>query len=118
MTSVSIPAPRLSREALGIPDEKARYTIQRDLVIEKVNTLLLPLMRRHDLDMWITLDREYNPDPFAAEIGGQGGVRNAYIFFDDGERLQKTFIFSHPPRQDLAARLYDEMIHYGYRPEG
>jgi len=36
-------ASRLSREALSIPDEKARYLIQRDLVIEKVNTLLLPL---------------------------------------------------------------------------
>src|ERR1051326_6353598 len=59
-----------------------------------------------------------NPDPFAAEIGGQGGVRNAHIFFDNGFRLEKIFIFSHPPREDLAPRLYDEMIHYGYRPEG
>ncbi|HEY1294850.1 MAG TPA: M24 family metallopeptidase [Chloroflexota bacterium] len=109
---------RLNRESLGIPDEKARYLIQRDLVVKKVNTLLLPLMRKHDIDMWIVMDREYNPDPFAAEIGGQGGVRNAHIFFDSGERLEKVFIFSHPPREDLAPRLYDEMIHYAYRPEG
>jgi Xaa-Pro aminopeptidase len=112
------PASRLRRDALGIPDEKARYLIQRDLVIKKVNSLLLPLMRRHGLDMWITLDREYNPDPFAPEIGGQGGVRNAHIFFDTGERLEKIFIFSHPPREDLAPRLYDQLIHYAYRPEG
>jgi len=39
---------------------------ERDLVIKKVNTLLLPLMRKHDIDMWIVMDREYNPDPFAA----------------------------------------------------
>ena len=109
---------RLNQRSLGIPDERGRYIIQRDLVIKKINTLLLPLMRKHAIDMWITMDREYNPDPFAAEIGGQGGVRNAYIFFDNGERLEKIFIFSHPPRQDLAPRLYDEMIHYGYRPEG
>src|SRR5215469_6819069 len=111
-------ASRLSREVLGIPDERRRFIIQRDLVIEKVNTLLRPLMRKHEIDMWITLDREYNPDPFAAELGGQGGVRNAHIFFDTGERLEKVFIFSHPPRQDLAPRLYDKLIHYGYRPEG
>jgi Xaa-Pro aminopeptidase len=109
---------RLNRDSLGIPDEKSRYVIQRDLVLKKVNTLLLPLMRKHDIDMWIVMDREYHPDPFAAEIGGQGGVRNAYIFFDNGERLEKIFIFSHPPRQDLATQLYDEMIHYAYRPEG
>jgi len=46
MTVDVSPASRLSREALGIPDEKARYIIQRDLVIKKVNTLLLPLMRQ------------------------------------------------------------------------
>src|SRR5215472_4396981 len=109
---------RLNRDSLDIPDEKSRYDIQRDLVLKKVNALLLPLMRKHDIDMWIVMDREYNPDPFAAEIGGQGGVRNAHIFFDNGERLEKIFIFSHPPREDLAPRLYDEMIHYGYRPEG
>ena len=97
---------RLNRDSLDIPDEKSRYVIQRDLVLKKVNALLLPLMRKHDIDMWIVMDREYHPDPFAAEIGGQGGVRNAYIFFDNGERLEKIFIFSHPPRQDLAPRLY------------
>src|SRR5438132_9297619 len=46
---------QLSREALGVPEEKTRYEIQRDLVIQKVNTLLLPLMRQHGIDMWITL---------------------------------------------------------------
>ena len=74
-TTISPPAiqpSRLRREALGVPDEKARYAIQRDIVIEKINLFLLPLMRKHDIDMWITLDREYNPDPFADEIGGQG----------------------------------------------
>jgi Xaa-Pro aminopeptidase len=115
---VSTQANRLSREVLGVPDERARYQIQRDLILDKVNSLLLPLMRQHNIDMWITMDREYHPDPFAAEIGGQGGVRNAYIFFDTGERLEKIFIFSHPPREDLAPRLYDQLIHYGYRPEG
>lgn len=118
MTAEPALASRLSRAALQVPDEKARYEIQRDIVIDKVNNLLLPLMRRHGIDMWITMDREYNPDPFAAEIGGQGGVRNAHVFFDTGERLEKIFIFSHPPREDLAPRLYDQMIHYGYRPEG
>jgi Xaa-Pro aminopeptidase len=109
---------RLSRQALGIPDERGRYVIQRDLIVEKVNSVLLPIMRQHGIDMWITMDREYNPDPFAAEIGGQGGVRNAHIFFDNGERLEKIFIFSHPPREDLARSLYDELTFYGYRPEG
>jgi hypothetical protein len=112
------PTSRLDRATLGIPDERARYLIQCEIVLKKIDALLLPLMRQHQIDMWITLDREYNPDPFADELAGQGGVRNAHIFFDSGDRLEKVFIFSHPPRADLAPRLYDELIHYGYRPEG
>ena len=37
----AIQASRLRREALGVPDEKARYAIQRDIVIEKINLFLL-----------------------------------------------------------------------------
>jgi hypothetical protein len=62
-------------------------------------------MRHHEIDMWITLDREYHPDPFAAELGGQGGVRNAHIFFDTGDGLEKIFIFSHPPRETVVKSL-------------
>lgn len=110
--------PRISRESLGIPSERDRYTLKRDLTIEKVNTLLLPTMRKHGIDMWIVLDREYHPDPLAREIGGRGGVRNAHVFYDNGETLEKIFIFSHGSRVDLVSMLYDELIHYGYRPEG
>ena len=110
--------PRISRESLGVPSERDRYTLKRDLTIEKVNTLLLPTMRKHGIDMWIVLDREYHPDPLAREIGGRGGVRNAHIFYDNGETLEKIFIFSHGSRVDLVSMLYDELIHYGYRPEG
>jgi Xaa-Pro aminopeptidase len=118
MTLATLQTSRLDRATLEIPGERARYLIQREIVLKKIDALLLPLMRKHQIDMWMTLDREYNPDPFADEIAGQGGVRNAHIFFDNGERLEKVFIFSHPPRADLAPQLYDELIHYAYRPEG
>ena len=118
-TSVSTSTPtRISREGLGVPSERERYVLKRDITIDKVNTLLLPTMRAHGIDMWIVLDREYNPDPFAGEIGGHGGVRNAHIFYDNGERLEKVFVFSHGHREDLVPMLYDELIHYAYRPEG
>src|SRR5262249_59246353 len=77
---VSSPASRLSREALGVPDERTRFEIQRDLILDKVNTLLLPIMRQHDIDIWITMDREYHPDPFAADTGGHGRRPNPALF--------------------------------------
>jgi Xaa-Pro aminopeptidase len=108
----------LTREELGVPSERERYRIKRDITLSKVNTLLLPAMRAHDIDMWIVLDREYHPDPLSTDIGGEGGVRNAAIFYDTGDRLEKIYIFSHPAREDLVSLLYDQLIHYGYRPEG
>src|ERR1700680_1349086 len=81
---------RLNRATLEIPSERARYLIQREIVLKKIDALLLPLMRRHQIDMWITLDRENHPDPFADELAGQGGVRNAHIFFDAGDHLEKV----------------------------
>ena len=110
--------PKLDRETLGVPDLRERYRIRRELTIKKVGTLLLPAMRAHGIDMWIILDREYNPDPFAKHFGGHGGVRNAMIFYDNGATLEKVFIYSHGHREDLVPRLYDELIPYGYRPEG
>ena len=108
----------LTRSGLGVPGERERYVLRRDLVVRKVNELLLPAMRVHGIDMWIVLDREYHPDPLAVDIGGEGGVRNAAVFFDTGDRLEKIYIFSHPAREDLVGLLYDELINYGYRPEG
>ena len=112
------PRTLLTREYLGVPSERERYGIKRDITLSKINTLLLPAMRAHDIDMWIVLDREYHPDPLSVDIGGEGGVRNAAIFYDTGDRLEKMYIFSHPAREDLVSMLYDQLIHYGYRPEG
>ena len=90
----------------------------REQWLMKRHEMILPLMRAHGIDMWIVLDREYHPDPLSVDIGGEGGVRNAAIFYDTGERLEKIYIFSHPAREDLVALMYDELINYGYRPEG
>jgi len=108
----------LTREGLGVPGERERYALRRDLTLKKVNALLLPAMRAHGIDMWIVLDREYHPDPLSVDIGGEFGVRNAAVFYDTVELLEKIYIFSHPAREDLVGLLYDELINYGYRPEG
>jgi Xaa-Pro aminopeptidase len=108
----------LTREGLGVPGERERYVIRRDLTLKKVNELLLPAMRAQGIDMWIVLDREYHPDPLSVDIGGEFGVRNAAVLYDTGDRLEKIYIFSHPAREDLVGLMYDELINYGYRPEG
>ena len=62
--------PRISHESLGIPSERDRYTLKRDITINKTNTLLLPTMRKHGIDMWIVAD------PLDARRWGEGGAPN------------------------------------------
>ncbi len=56
---------------------------------EKMREWLQPTMRQHNVDMWIIMSRENNPDAALELFGGYGitgwyGHRNAYVFYDPG----------------------------------
>jgi len=110
----------LTTGSLGIPNAQERYAIRKRIIAKKLNTTLLPAMRRHGIDMWLVMSREFHHDPFLEEIGGgSAGVRNAYIFFDNGGDVpEKVFIGSHGQREDLYATVYDQVLFYGYSQEG
>jgi len=42
----------LTAEALGIPGERARYAIRKQIIAKKLNQTLLPAMRRHGIDVF------------------------------------------------------------------
>lgn len=119
MTNLYLPS-LLTRASLGIPSERERYAIRKQITTKKLNTTLLPALRRHGLDMWIVLSREFHPDPFLPDIGGGWpGVRNAYIFFDSGSEVpEKIFIGSHEQREDFFDDVYDQLTYYGYDQAG
>ncbi len=116
-TSLAIP---LTPESLGIPKERERYAIRKRVIQAKLNGTMLPAMRRHGIDMWLFLSREFHPDPMLMDIGGGWpGVRNAYIFYDNGgDAPEKIFIGSHEQREDLFDTVYDVATYYGYQQEG
>lgn len=105
----------------GIPNSRERFEIQKALISDKLQKALLPAMRNHGIDMWITLDRENNPDPLHVELGGRySGVRAAYIFFDNGsDTPEKIYYSSHEqPANSVISQIYDEKVYYGYSKEG
>ena len=102
-------------------DAQTRNSRDRDLrewrvKADKMRTHLLPTMREHGVDMWIIMSRENNVDPALALFGGYGisgwyGHRNAYLFYDNGTRLETTVIGTH-----LSGHLelfYDDIQSYG-----
>jgi hypothetical protein len=84
---------------------QTRTSRERDLrewrvKADKMREHLLPTMREHGVDLWIIMSRENNVDPALALFGGYGisgwyGHRNAYLFHDDGNRLETTVIGTH-----------------------
>lgn len=107
-------------EAIDIPDARERAQIRKDLITKRLDAVVLPAMRAHDIDMWLTFSREHHVDPILSEIGGGwGGVRNAYIFFDHGgDTAEKIFIGSHSLRDPTISDAYDVHVFYGYTEEG
>jgi Xaa-Pro aminopeptidase len=83
-----------------------------DLNVKRVDRLMLPA---------IMMSREGFIDPvleYVRDENGEGGHRNAFIFFDDGsERLQRIVIGTHLPRD---TRVFDHVLGYpsDYGAEG
>jgi Xaa-Pro dipeptidase len=114
-------APVTTSTDYGIPGSRERFEIQKALISDKLEKALLPAMRNHNIDLWIVLDRENNPDPLHVEIGGRfSGVRAAYVFFDNGgDALERIYYGSHEqPANSVISQIYDEKIYYGYSKEG
>jgi len=106
---------------IDVPGSKARFEARRNMVADKLQRVLLPAMRNHDVDMWIVLDRENNSDPLHDELGGGfSGVRAAFVFFDNGgSDVEKIYYGSHSqPANSVIEQVYDEKLYYGYSAEG
>ena len=96
-----------------------RERTEREWTIKaaKMREHLLPLMRKHGVDLWVIMSRENAPDPVLELFGGNGitgwyGHRNAYLFHDRGAAgLETTVIGTH--LSGHLSRFYDTIQPYG-----
>lgn len=59
---------------------------------KRLGSLLLPMMKRHGIDMWIVVNEEFKSDPVTEHIVPPipiVGRRDLFIFIDRGERLER-----------------------------
>jgi Xaa-Pro aminopeptidase len=88
----------------------------------RLDTMLLPMLRRNKIDMWIVTNEEFHPEtvvPYIAPPIPYEGRRDFFIFSDRGtdkldrialvrypeERLRRFFEVVNPPGRDIAATL-------------
>jgi Xaa-Pro aminopeptidase len=109
----------------------------REQWLEKRYEMLLPMMRKHDIDMWIVVNEEFHDDPMTEYLAPPRpyvGGRDIFLFVDAGDEGLKRMamagyeeenlvrFFEMPrfvpdpdkprPSQEVLAEIYEE-----YRPE-
>src|SRR5918997_826768 len=66
----------------------------------RLDTMLLPMMRRHKIKMWIVVNEEFHPDPVTAHIAPPipyQGRRDFFIFTDRGtDKLERIALVRYP----------------------
>jgi hypothetical protein len=121
--ALSCTAPAATPPGGATPDRltpaDVRERTEREWTIKagKMREHLLPLMRKHGVDLWVIMSRENAPDPALELFGGHGitgwyGHRNAYLFHDRGAAgLETTVIGTH--LSGHLSRFFDTMQPYG-----
>ncbi len=131
--SACAPAGSIGDEAIaesGLLDWSEQMAT-RDAWLTKRHDMLLPMMRRHGIDMWIVVNEEFHDDPlteYVAPARPYTGRRDVFVFVDAGEEgLRKVAatgyweetvarFFESPvdprPSAEVLRELYDT-----YRPE-
>src|SRR5215203_2895735 len=101
---------------------REQQAVRESWLKKRLDTMLLPMMRRQKIDMWIVTNEEFHADPVSAHIAPPlpyVGRRDFFIFADRGgdrldrlalvrypeEHLKYFFEVLNPPGKDIAATL-------------
>ena len=64
-------------------------------LMKRLGSLLLPMMKRHGIEMWIVVNEEFHNDPVTTYITPMVpivGRRDVFIFIDRGERIERIAV--------------------------
>ena len=74
---------------------RAQADVREEWLKKRLGTLLLPMMKRHSIEMWIVVNEEFHSDPVTPHIVPPipiVGRRDLFIFIDQGERLDRVAV--------------------------
>jgi Xaa-Pro dipeptidase len=85
------PIPRMPK----LLTQREQIDVREIWLKKRLDTLLLPMMRKHGIGMWMVVNEEFNSDPATEYIVPPMpivGSRDFFIFVDTGEKLEKIAI--------------------------
>ncbi len=85
-TSSSVP------ELPKLLTQREQMDVRERWLMVRLGSKLLPMMKRHGVEMWIVVNEEFNSDPVTPHITPPipiVGRRDIFIFIDKGERIER-----------------------------
>src|SRR5262245_11996003 len=86
--AIVIAQPTLAQTVL--PTWSEQIAIREGWLVKR-HAMLLPMMRRHGINMWIVVNEEFHDDPLTQLIAPPRpytGNRDVFVFIDAGDRLR------------------------------
>jgi Xaa-Pro dipeptidase len=72
--------------------QREQMEVRERWLMVRLGSKLLPMMKRHGIEMWIVVNEEFNSDPVTEYITPPipiVGRRDIFIFIDRGERIER-----------------------------
>jgi Xaa-Pro aminopeptidase len=72
--------------------QREQMDVREQWLQKRLGSLLLPMMKRHGIEMWIVVNEEFKSDPVTAHIVPPipiVGRRDIFIFTDQGQRIER-----------------------------
>ncbi len=101
--------------------QREQTDVRETWLEKRLGSLLLPMMKKHGVEMWIVVNEEFHSDPVTQHIVPPipiVGRRDLFMFIDRGDRIERIAIVRYleerlknhytvmnPPRTEMAAAL-------------
>ncbi len=96
LSTVSLAAQNRSDEPIPpmpkLLSQREQMDVREQWLQKRLGSLLLPMMKRHGIEMWIVVNEEFKSDPVTAHIVPPipiVGRRDIFIFIDQGQRIER-----------------------------
>lgn len=73
--------------------QREQADVRDEWLKKRLGSLLLPMMKRHGIEMWIVVNEEFHNDPVTPQVTPMipiVGRRDLFVFIDQGERIERV----------------------------
>ena len=113
--------PPKAGQSIILLSQREQMDAREKILRVRLGSKLLPMMKRHGVDMWIVVNEEFNTDPVVPHIVPpipMVGRRDIFVFIDQGQRIERIAMMRYneervgnhyrvmlPPREKIAEEL-------------